>query len=487
MRYNIEVQGRLHIPNIEAALKIVDPLAEIVACGEPADYTLNVTFNGADLKLTVPQLGTAGNWECADREINDRRYDAADRVQRGKEQIRLGIIQVMGKALDKTPAWGILSGVRPTKIFHYLRDKGFTVGEIRERLESVYGLTPDKADLLTEVGKGQEAFFRPAQYVSLYIGIPFCPTRCRYCSFAAVSLETHRHLVKGFLAALQWEIESTAQLCKKQGLLIDTIYVGGGTPTSLSAPEFATMLASVRQNFDFTHVREFTVEAGRPETISAAKLEAMIRYGATRISVNPQTMQPETLRRVGRLHSIEQVSEAVAMVKSTALDLNMDLILGLPGESGADFMNSLEQVIALVPDNITVHTLAPKRASNWHKEFNQLDLALDQELQQVNGLTRERLRQAGYHPYYLYRQRAILADLENIGYCKTGKENVYNIQMMEERQTVFGLGGGAITKWVVNPNHGVYRHQNPKCPATYGQRVKQDLDEKACQTQRLLG
>lgn len=488
MRYNIEAQERLHIPNIEAALKVIDPVAEIVAIGMPADFTLNITLTGQfTVKLVIPQLGTAGIWEYEDREISDPRYDATDRTQRLKERIRFGIIKMLGGALGKIPSWGILSGVRPTKIFHYLRDKGFTAGEIRERLQSVYGLTPDKADLLTEVGIGQESFFRPPHYVSVYVGIPFCPTRCHYCSFAAVSLETHRHLVKGFLAALQWEIEQTARLCEDRGFMIDTIYIGGGTPTSLSGTDFAMLLEWIRQSFDFSYLREFTVEAGRPETLSAVKLEAMVRYGVSRVSVNPQTMRQETLKTIGRLHSIDQINDAVALVKTSPLALNMDLILGLPAESGTDFAQSLQQVVALDPDNITIHTLAPKRASNWRKKFNQLDLALDRDLQQVNGQTREQLLQAGYHPYYLYRQRAILADLENIGYCKPGKESIYNIQMMEERQTIFGLGGGAVTKWVINPNHSVHRHQNPKCPATYGQRVKLDLDEKASQTQRLLG
>lgn len=488
MRYKVQVADSKQLANIEAALAIVDPQAELVVGENAADLDLIVTVSAEfKVRICIPQLGEAGNWEYQDLDIHDPRYDAADRGQRLKEIIRLGIIRVVGSCLGKTPPWGILSSVRPTKIFHYLRDKKFSVAEIKGILESIYGLSPAKADLLAEVGLSQEVFFKPANYVGIYVGIPFCPTRCHYCSFAAVSLETHRHEVAGFLKALRWEVEQIGALCRKHGFNIETIYVGGGTPTSLTESELAAVLQWLRETFYSESTREFTVEAGRPETITPAKVETMLRFGVNRISINPQTMHQHTLDLIGRAHTVGQVEAAVALVKPYPLTLNMDLILGLPGENGTDFATSLARVVGLDPDNVTIHTLAPKRAAAWRKSFDELELAKDRELQQANVAAERFLRKNGYGPYYLYRQRAILANLENIGFAKPGRESIYNIQMMEERQTIFGLGGGAVTKWVYGNDNRICRHQNPKCPATYSRRVELDVREKTLETQRLLG
>jgi oxygen-independent coproporphyrinogen-3 oxidase len=246
------------------------------------------------------------------------------------------------------------------------------------------------------------------------------------------------------------------------------------------------VLRWITDAFDIRRLSEFTVEAGRPETVSKAKIEAMVASGVNRISINPQTMQTATLRGIGRNHSIADIYNAVDLVKATNLILNMDLILGLPNETGTMFLDSLQKVIAIDPENITVHTLAPKRAASWHKEFDELNLLQSQELVNAHGIAVDLLQQHGFIPYYLYRQRAILGDLENIGYAKRGTESVYNIQMMEERQTILGLGGGAVTKWVVGPDFKVSRHQNPKCPATYYQRVSEDIVKKAQLTRILL-
>jgi oxygen-independent coproporphyrinogen-3 oxidase len=485
MRYRIEIGDRSQLANVEAALKIVDHRAEIV--DEQPDLRLCIAYSDDfAVNVTAPELGDSGRWECCDREILDRRYSPEDRRQRLKERIRLGVIRVVGRYLGKEPAWGILSGVRPTKIFHYLRDKGFSPGEVRERLTAVYGMSPEKAELLVEVGTGQERFFGPRDLVGIYVGIPFCPTRCHYCSFAAVSLETHRHLAAGFLTALRREIEATAALCRQYGLTAESIYVGGGTPTSLEEGDFAAVMRWLVRAFGSGQLREFTVEAGRPETVTTAKLEAMVQSGVHRISINPQTMLQRTLDSIGRAHTVEQIIDAVTLVKGTPLTLNMDLILGLPGENGADFLNSLTEVIRMQPDNITVHTLAPKRAAGWRRDFAGLDLARDEDLTAAGARALETLRHVGYHPYYLYRQRLILADLENIGLAKPGKESIYNIQMMEERQTILGLGGGAVTKWLTGPESKIVRHQNPKCPATYRRRLEDDLTEKARRTKLLL-
>ncbi len=493
MQFLINIEDQRQIPNIEAAFKIIDPNAVIVTDSQSLsniDLELTVTYTpDFHVKVFVPGArGMEGEWEYFDREIRDHRYNESDRRQRLKELIRLGIITVVGKRIGKNPPWGTLSGVRPTKIYHYLRDKGFTQAEVRDKLLNIYGLAPQKADLLLEVGTLQEKYFTNGQKIGVYIGIPFCPTRCGYCSFGAVSLETHRHQVQNFLNALEREIEAMASLRAEFGWQVESIYIGGGTPTSLDEEAFARLLGLLAQSFSVPETVEFTVEAGRPETVSSEKLTAMSRVGVNRISVNPQSMLDSTLKEIGRRHSIIEVYEAVALVrKFSELSLNMDLILGLPGENGSIFLESLRQVIALQPDNITVHTLAPKRAAAWHKNFTELELDQTIDLTKAMEGAVDLLRSHHYQPYYLYRQRLILADLENIGFTKPNREGVFNIQMMEERQTILGLGGGAVTKWVAGPGHQVYRHQNPKCPATYCGRLKTEIVKKVQQTRLLLG
>lgn len=493
MQYSINISDERQLPNIEAALKIIDPNAMIITdkqSSSQVDLELAVTYTpDFHVKVWAPGLsGSEKEWEYYDREIQDRRYNESDRKQRLKELIRLGIITVAGRHFGKKPPWGILSGVRPTKIYHYLRDKGFTPGEIREKLFNTYGLTPGKADLLLRVGSLQERYLNNGEKIGVYIGIPFCPTRCRYCSFAAVSLETHRHLVKNFLAALEREIEAMSSLRAEFGWQVESIYLGGGTPTSLGEEEFGRILDLLTQAF-FTHATvEYTVEAGRPETVSGGKLLAMSRNGVNRISINPQTMEESTLKAIGRCHGISDIYEAVAKVREfPELSLNMDLILGLPGENGGIFLESLQKVMAIRPENITIHTLAPKRAAAWRKHFTELELNQSPDLAVAMDRAVSLLKSDHYQPYYLYRQRLILADLENIGFAKPKQESVYNIQMMEERQTILGLGGGAVTKWVVGPEHRVYRHQNPKCPATYGKRSETEIVKKVQQTRLLLG
>ncbi|HOP75072.1 MAG TPA: coproporphyrinogen dehydrogenase HemZ [Bacillota bacterium] len=487
MKYIIETQDTRYLPNIEAALKIVDPKAEIVKDGQGVRLIIQV--EGVHVSVTAPDLSETGrSWEYYDKDILDPRYTAADRQRRMKELVRLGIIKLLGDFLGKTPPWGILSSVRPTKIYHYLREKGFTQSEIYDKLLSIYGISTDKAELLVNVGSFQERFFKPQEYISVYVGIPFCPSRCHYCSFPAVSLQTHHHWVARYLEGLRIETEAIGELCRSLGFKIESIYIGGGTPTSLELEDFARVLQWTVSAFKTGDTIEFTVEAGRPETVTREKLEAMRHFGVTRMSINPQTMHDRTLALIGRNHTAAQIE--AAMVEAKKIDgllLNMDLILGLPGETPEDFLDSLEQVIALNPDNITIHTLAPKRAAKWGREFSELNLLDDDSLAEVSDTAVCRLSRAGFHPYYLYRQRRILADLENIGYARPGSESVYNIQMMEERQTIIGVGAGAITKWVVGTEPQISRYQNPKCPATYASRIVTDIAKKAHQTRILLG
>ncbi len=487
MQYWVNLTDSKQQANVLAALRIVDPAAELG--DERAPWRLTFSWTPQlTVKLVVTGSGTNQLWEFTDPTVSDPRWREQDRQLRLKELIRLGIIRIFQTILAIPVPWGILSGVRPTKIFHFLRGRGFSIPEIRRQLLEIYALDEVKADLVLEVGIKQERFFKPSGTIGIYVGIPFCPTRCYYCSFPAVPLTTHGHLVKNFLAGLKLEAAGMAGLCRELGLQVESVYLGGGTPTSLDEAAFAEVIQTVKQSFMTAGtVAEFTVEAGRPETVSRVKLQTMLDAGVTRISVNPQTMNQATLERIGRRHTVDDIYGAVRAVQRTDLLLNMDLIVGLPGENGADFHDSLQKVVQLVPENITVHTLAPKRASAWRKNFSDLDLAAPADLTAATENVRRLLGQNGYQPYYLYRQRHILAEQENIGYGKPGTESIYNIQMMEERQTILGLGAGAVTKWVTGSDFQVTRHQNPKCPATYFGRIAAELVKKAQQTRLLLG
>lgn len=482
MEYIIETNQPQQIANITAALEIMDSEAKVVV-PPTAGILLRIEIDEVkqQVKINAPQLlATDESKLYSDTEIFDERYTAGDRHRRLKELVRYAVIKTLEPQLQKSPPWGVLSAVRPTKLFHYLRDKGFSVDELRPRLIEIYGLDPVKAELLIEVGSLQEKYFKPHNYISVYLGIPFCPTRCGYCSFPAVSLETHRHQVPGYLQALQREITVIGELCRELDLKVETIYMGGGTPTSLEDADFRAVLGNLAANFYQASVTsEFTVEAGRPETLNEAKIQAMNDVGVTRVSVNPQTMHDGTLQRIGRYHSVADIYRAVEMVREkSSLALNMDLIQGLPGESTKDFWESLQQVVALSPENLTVHTLAPKRAAAWNQIFDQLDHASDEELAELSGPLNELLAASGYHPYYLYRQRRILADLENVGYAKNGFDNIYNIQMMEERQTILGIGAGAMTKWLTGDENELLRYPNTKCPVTYSNRLEEILEQK---------
>lgn len=438
--------------------------------------------------LTTVKLEGHNPWQNFDSEINRPCYNRHDRKNRVKERVRLGVRTVLGQVFGLSLGpWGILTGVRPTKLVHRLLDRNFSREQIHNLLTDVYCVSEERQQLLFDVVEKQRSFFLPNvnNPVSVYVGIPFCPTRCGYCSFAAYPLQTHGHLVEDFLSALELEIKSVGELLRSQGIRVQSVYLGGGTPTTIKGRALSNLLQLLNQYFDAESCQEYTVEAGRPETLDVDTIAIMKEHGVQRLSINPQTMHDRTLKLIGREHTADQVRRAFELAHSYNFAIiNSDLILGLPGENLEDFAESLDQVIKLNPDNITIHSLALKRASHFGKTAAQLEL--EHELgEQMAELAQKSLEEAGMHPYYLYRQRFILSDLENIGYAKPGAESIYNIQMMEERQTIIGLGGGAITK-LVSPDLAVVRHANPKCPATYAHQVCQLIDAKKYQIKQHL-
>ncbi|MDR2771285.1 MAG: coproporphyrinogen dehydrogenase HemZ [Clostridiales Family XIII bacterium] len=378
--------------------------------------------------------------------------------------------------------WGILTGVRPVKLFGELAAAA-DAARARRRFRGEYYVSGAKTDLTARIYALQRARTAPPEQgaVGIYIGIPFCPTRCRYCSFTSNQVPYAR--VGGYLAALRREMDFVAEGMARKDLYAESIYIGGGTPTALSETDFDELLGFVRRRFAGAGLREFTVEAGRPDTITAEKLRAMRRHGADRVSINPQSMNDATLLRIGRDHTAKDVRAAFRLARDCgALRVNADLIAGLPGEETADFRRSLSEVLDLAPANITIHALAVKRAARLKEEDAEYSYAHAETAAEMLEKAAEELEKAAYAPYYLYRQKQTAGNLENTGYARDGELCLYNVRIMEERQTVIALGAGASSKLFVPEENRLTRAFNVSDYEIYTQRLAEMLARK----QRLL-
>ena len=377
------------------------------------------------------------------------------------------------------PPWGKMTGVRPVRLIHDKRAAGWSAEQIDRFFLQRFDCSEKKYEMAKEIADLQEPILRlgsaPKTY-SLYIGIPFCPSRCSYCSFVSCNLDRDRKMVQPYVDCLCKEVAEIRAQAERAGLTLCSIYIGGGTPTSLSAAQLRQLMGTVRENFDLTKVVEYTVEAGRPDCTDAEKLAVIKEYGATRISINPQTFSDEVLANIGRKHSAQDILNCYADARRAGHeDINMDLIAGLPGDTVEGFEHSLRQAIALQPENITVHTLTLKRASRIviedQKENDYADVAAMLEKCHL-------LAEAGYRPYYLYRQKNTLQNLENVGWCKPGHEGYYNIYIMEEVQTILSAGAGGSTKLVADGGKRMQRIFNFKYPNEYIQRFAEVLERK---------
>ena len=378
--------------------------------------------------------------------------------------------------------WGSLTGVRPTKLPTRSLWDGATPAQAKKELEKVYHVAPDRAALAVDcAGESVKArqSLRPDE-VSLYIGIPFCPSRCVYCSFVSAAVDKCLPLVDPFVEGLCREIAATGAALKKAGKSVRTLYMGGGTPTTLSAGQLDAVLTAAEEHLPLEKLSEFTVEAGRPDTIDGDKMAVLANHKVDRVSVNPQSMNEPVLEKIGRPHSAEDIRRAYGEVRSAGtFAVNMDLIAGLPGDSVAGFAHSLQQVMAMEPENITVHTLALKKGSALMEHPEALPSAED-VAQMLDGAWAA-LREAGYRPYYLYRQKYMSGSFENIGWAKPGCANLYNIAMMEELHTILALGGGAVSKLVDPVTGKLERLSNPKYPQEY----LRDIDKLCAQKEAL--
>jgi len=380
--------------------------------------------------------------------------------------------------LGVEPPWGMLSGVRPVKLPVRAVLGGASLSEANAQLRDYYRVSKPRRALAMDCAKASLEVLHSLQpnEISLYVGIPFCPTRCTYCSFISATGGGAR-LIPPYLEALYEEISAAGEAVREQGLSIRSVYIGGGTPTTLEAVELSQLLLAIRQAFALTPVIEFTVEAGRPDTITREKLVAIKEGGGNRISVNPQSMSDEVLSAIGRNHSAEEVLRAYDLVREVGFHaVNMDLIAGLPQDSLEGFEKSLSAILSLTPENITVHTLALKKGARLMEDKGAIPDAAT--VSQMLDFAWERLRAAGYLPYYLYRQKFTSGAFENVGWCKPGYQSEYNICMMEELHTVLSLGSGGVTKSVRYQTGQVSRLANPKYPQEYLRDRERILREK---------
>lgn len=373
--------------------------------------------------------------------------------------------------------WGVMSGIRPAKSVRKFREQGYNDEEIKNLLKDIYEVSDEKIELAMEVSKNEEAILSEIgeNSVSIYIGIPFCPSRCLYCSFVSTDIRHSGKYMDDFLNCLLKEIEKTREILDDLGLHAENIYIGGGTPTTLNENQIKILLESLEKNLITGKLNEFTLEAGRPDTITYEKLLAAKSGGITRISINPQTMNNETLIKIGRKHTPEEVLKSFEVARKVGFsNINMDLIAGLPGETPEMFYKSIDDIIELNPENITVHSMCVKRAARLR--FTDIKLSNEDYINKMLSYTQKRMKENNMQPYYMYRQKNISGNSENVGYAKEGFMSFYNINIMEEAQTIIALGGGGSSKLVMGER--IERVFNFKDPYEYIRRFDEILKKK---------
>ncbi len=472
MRLYLEGHGeRYALEQLQMALF---PEASMELCGSP------FTGEGAISSLTRDKgyLTATGRIRLGGRDVSGVcRLRAAEETVASRRRILqqsyyLAAVQLLARA----PAWGALAGVRPTKLTSRVLLGGGTAADCEALLRDVYFVEPARRRLCIDasLATARAAAMLDPMDISLYVGIPFCPSRCTYCSFVSQSTQRHAGLVAPFLEALLREVEEAGRLLARSPRRVRTVYIGGGTPTTLSAAQLERLMQAISRHFDLSRCLEYTVEGGRPDTLDLEKLETLRRCGADRISINPQTMQDQVLRRMARRHTAADTVRALEQARAAGFEaVNMDLIAGLPGDSAAGFADSLRQCVGLDPENLTVHTLAVKRGSALHLDRDGLLEAAEVEAM-LDGAS-EALRRAGYAPYYLYRQKYMAGSFENVGWTRPGRDSLYNIYMMEELHSILSLGGGGMSK-VNLPGGRLTRIHNPKYPQEYLDRLENTLD-----------
>ena len=432
--------------------------------------------------------------------VQENEIDAFKERKAKKRYVNLKLYDWLKEQTSKELAWGILTGVRPTKLMMNLLESGMSDDEVESWMKENYGITDAKAQLGLAVAKKEKALLEQLDYengYSLYIGIPFCPSICSYCSFSSYPIGLWKKRVDEYLDAVCKELSFIGETAKQNNKTLNTVYIGGGTPTTLEAEQLDRLLTHLEQKFSYEELKEITVEAGRPDSITREKLEVLKTHKIGRISINPQTMQQKTLHEIGRWHTVEDIKRVYTMAREMGFDnINMDLIAGLPGETAEDMQDTLEQIKELAPDSLTVHALAMKRASRLTREQKENVVKQEENTEQIAetlsnmiDMAADYARDMELEPYYLYRQKNIAGNFENVGYAKVDKAGIYNILIMEEKQSIIAVGAGASTKIVVpedkaeiDPKTGnkkrIVRVENIKDVEQYISRIDEMIERK---------
>lgn len=393
-----------------------------------------------------------------------------------KRVIGLSIAKAVNSVVKIPLPWGILTGVRPAKLVSEAWSEGQSTDEIRRAFKDKYLVSDEKLNLMIKVAEEEKKIVESGLgKAGLYIGIPFCPTRCLYCSFTSYPLKQYSSKVDSYIDALIKEMDFSRRYL--EGVELESIYIGGGTPTSLNEKQLDKLLTYVEKFFKIP--LEFTVEAGRPDTVTEEKLRILKEHNVSRISINPQTLNEETLKLIGREHSVEMFLKAFEMARKTGhKHINTDIILGLPNEGEKEVVNTMEGLMKLAPESITVHTLAVKRASRLKETLDRYTMTDSEKMDKLIGISREYTEKMGMLPYYMYRQKNMVGNFENVGYCKPGCQCIYNVAIMEEKQSILALGAGGSTKIVDRNTNHIERIFNVKSVDDYINRIDEMLDRK---------
>ncbi|WP_066316735.1 coproporphyrinogen III oxidase [Bacillus sp. FJAT-29814] len=459
-----------------------------ILSADATDADLLIKFDlKVDEKISVTAELTANEGKAVSADyqtelnLTDSEKERFTQIKNAVSHVYLTVLQDW---TGMTQKWGILTGVRPTKLLHKKLQEGIPLVTAHRQLKDDYLITDEKIKLMQQIIDRQLAvvpdLYSLRREVSIYIGIPFCPTKCAYCTFPAYAINGRQGSVDSFLGGLHYEMRKIGQWLKEKGVRITTVYYGGGTPTSITAEEMDMLYEEMYQSFpDVNKIREITVEAGRPDTITPEKLEVLKKWKIDRISINPQSYTQETLKAIGRHHTVTETIEKYHLAREMGMNnINMDLIIGLPGEGMEEFTHSLAETEKLMPESLTVHTLSFKRASEMTKNKKKYKVADRAEVENMMESAQNWTAEHGYVPYYLYRQKNILGNLENVGYSLPNQESIYNIMIMEEQQTIIGLGCGASSKFI-DPLTGKITHfANPKDPKSYNDGFEAYTDEK---------
>ncbi len=435
-------------------------------------YTVAVAFD-ADPSAEMPWATKSGEVEPTGNQHEE--------LRKCKQEIKLAIYDLVNVKRKSTSPWGILVGVRPVKLVHEMLDTGLIPDVVGLKLRDDYRVSDEKIELALQIAEVERPYLENASNdpISLYICIPFCPTKCLYCSFPSNAMGQKGKLMEPYLEALLKEIREVSAMIKETGQRVDCIYIGGGTPTSLTEDQLAVLLSAVKEHVGTDNLVEYTVEAGRPDSITKKKLELMHEHGVDRICINPQTMNDETLKVIGRDHESKDIKSVYDLAKSIGFKtINMDLIVGLPGENVTSVNETMAKVAELSPENVTLHTLAIKKSSRLNETIDRYKMTEEDTVENMMDISMASLYGMEMHPYYMYRQKKILANLENIGFCKEGHESIYNIRIMEERHPIIALGAGAASKMVYLKENRFERVSNSKGVEDYIKRVDEMIEKK---------